>query len=400
MSSLRLLHVTPYYSDAWGYGGVPRVAATLTCGLARLGHEITVATTDAGDATSRADRRGDGVGGVTVQVFPNLSNRLAYHAQFFVPLGLGPWLREHAPDFDIAHVHACHNLPGAIAVRHLRETGVPYVLSPHGTAPLIERRRIAKWIFDATLGRGGLEGSARVIAVSDAERRRLLALGIPASKIAIVPNPIDASEFDVPIERGRFRRRLGLDTRPLVLFLGKLTSRKRVDVLVEAMAALPRDDAALVIAGNDLGAGRAIRRLVTRHGLTARTHFTGLLRGRARLEALADADVVVYPSRDEVFGLVPLEALCCGTPVVVADDSGCGEIIDRIGGGQVVPQGDALALARAIGSTLDRPGDARNAAMSARPRVLALYDRDRVASLMVDVYRDVLADRVPMALAR
>ena len=393
MTSLRVLHVTPYYADAWAYGGIPRVSSAVVRGLARLGHELTVATTDAGDASARMPRasRHEGRDGVRVRIFPNLSNRLAYHCQFFVPVGLGGWLRRHAHEFDVAHLHACHNLPGALAARHLRAAGVPYVLSPHGTAPLIERRRLAKWIFDATLGRGVLAGVARVIAVSDAERRQLLAIGVPEAKITIVPNPIDLSEFEAPIASGQFRRRLGLDARPLVLFLGKLTPRKCVDVLVEAVAALPREDVVLVIAGNDLGAERAIRRLVARRGLVERTLFTGLLRGRERLEALTDADVLVYPSRDEVFGLVPLEALCCGTPVVVANDSGCGEVIARTGGGQVLPHGDPAALARAIGDVLDRPGHWRDLAMDARSRVHELYDADTIAARMADVYADVVA---------
>ena len=124
MKPLRVLHVTPYYAEAWAYGGIPRVSVTLARGLAKRGHEITVCATDACDRRLRARVRGAD-GGVQVRLFPNLSNRLAYHAQFFVPLGLSAWLRRHAPDFDIAHVHACHNLPGDIAVRHLSAAGVP-----------------------------------------------------------------------------------------------------------------------------------------------------------------------------------------------------------------------------------------------------------------------------------
>jgi glycosyltransferase involved in cell wall biosynthesis len=400
VASLRVLHVTPYYADAWGYGGIPRVSVTLARALARRGHAVTVLTTDAGDARSRAPGTSftEGPDEVRVQIFPNLSNRLAYGLQLFVPLGLGAWLRRHARAFDVAHVHACHHLPGTIAARHLRAAGVPYVLAPHGTAPLIERRRLAKWIFDATLGRGLLAGAARVIAVSAAERRQLLALGVPAPKIEVVPNPIDLSEFSAPIPRGRFRQRLGLDGRPLVLFLGKLTPRKCVDVLVEAMAALPREDAVLVIAGNDLGPGPSIRRLAARRGLAARTIFTGLLRGRGRLEALADAERVVDPSRDEVFGLVPLEALCSGTAVVVADDSGCGEVIDRTGGGRVVSQGDPAALASTLDDMLGHLAHWRDAAISGRARVHALYDPDTVAARMADMYRAVVAAVDPVSV--
>ena len=88
MSPLRILHVVPYYEHAWAYGGVPRVATTLTRGLARRGHDVTVCTTDAGDATTRAPQPHTphpGPGRLDVHVFRNLSNRLAYRWQLFTP---------------------------------------------------------------------------------------------------------------------------------------------------------------------------------------------------------------------------------------------------------------------------------------------------------------------------
>ncbi len=120
---------------------------------------------------------------------------------------------------------------------------------------------------------------------------------------------------------------------PLVVFLGKMTPRKRLDVVMAAMPRVQMRAARLVVAGNDMGSGPAARQLASTLGIAERTQFLGLLTGRARLDLLTDADVVVYPSADEVFGLVPLEALLCGTPVVVADDSGCGEIVGALDGG-------------------------------------------------------------------
>lgn len=389
MPPLRILHVTPYYAEAWAYGGIPRVVVTLARALAARRHMVTVCSTDAADARSRLrPRRTDG--DVEVRLFPNVSNRLAYHLQLFVPRGFRAWLREHVHEFDVAHLHGCHHLPGVFAMRHLQAAGVPYVLSPHGTGPRIERRRALKWLFDSTLGRGVLERAACVLAVSEAERRQLRGLGVPASRIRLVPNPLDLSEFADPPPTGAFRRDRGLDARPVVLFLGKLTPRKRVDVLVEAMALLPRDDATLVVAGNDLGAGPGLRRLAERRGLGARTIFTGLLRGRERLAALGEADVVVYPSRDEVFGLVPLEAVCSGSPVIVADDSGCAEVIGATGGGLVITQGDPVALARAIGDVLARRDHWCAAAAAARTRVQALYRPDGIAAQVADVYGELL----------
>lgn len=398
MRELRILQVAPYYDEAWAYGGIPRVAVCLARGLGHRGHRVTVCTTDARDRTSRASRAAaDTARGVDVRVFRNVSNTLAYRLQLFAPLGLAAFLRRRARDFDVAHLHGCHHLPGAIAARHLRRAGIPYVLSPHGTAPRIERRRLAKLVFDATLGRGVMGHAARVLAVTQTERRQLVGLGVSDGSICVVGNPIDLGEFDPPPAPGRFRERFGLGARPLVLFLGKLTERKRVDVLIEAFAALGRAEAALVIAGNDLGAGRKLRWLVQRRRLEARTLFTGLLPGPARLEALADAEVVVYPSRDEAFGLVPLEALLVGTPVIVADDAGCAEVIARVGGGRIVREGDATALAQAIHAVLDGGRRWRETAAEAGERVREIYGADTVLAGIEQVYAEVVAPEVPVA---
>ncbi|MGH7320500.1 MAG: glycosyltransferase [Candidatus Rokuibacteriota bacterium] len=404
MRALRILHVTPYYEEAWAYGGIPRLSATMGRGLARRGHQVTVCTTDACEQGVRLSRPNgtrrslrpwpviQAADGVELRVFPNVSNALAYHLQFFVPLGLGAYLRQHVQGFDVAHVHGCHHLPGTTAARHLRQAGVPYVLAPNGTAPRIERRRLAKYLFDATLGRGLIPGASRILAVSEAERIQLASLGLSPASIRVIPNPVDVAEFADPPPPGRFRRRFGVTAPRVVLYLGTLTPRKRVDVLIRAFASLRRSDATLVIAGNDLGAGRALRRLVHRLGLEAVATFTGLLKGRDRLEALIDADLVVYPAQDEIFGLVPLEALLCGTPVIVSDDSGCGEVIGRAGGGSVVRRGDAAALAEAITRMLGGARTWRQAALDARERVRRLYGWDTVREQLEALY-DELARR-------
>jgi glycosyltransferase involved in cell wall biosynthesis len=115
------------------------------------------------------------------------------------------------------------------------------------------------------------------------------------------------------------------------------------------------------------------------------------LRGQERLEALADADVLVYPSQEEIFGLVPLEAILSGTPVIVADDSGCGEIVSRTGGGQVVPAGDVDALARAISAILDAPSSWRAATVPAASLVRATFGDAIVCAQLEHVYTDMVA---------
>ncbi|MBM3820054.1 MAG: glycosyltransferase [Acidimicrobiia bacterium] len=386
MQALRVLHVTPYGAEAWAYGGIPRVSDALARGLAGRGHHVTVCTTDARDARRRIGRPSGTRDAVDVRVFPNVSNRLAYDWQLFMPLGLSSYLRRHRGDFDVAHLHACRNLPGVIAATHMQRAGVPYVLAPHGTAPVLERRRAAKRIFDVVAGRRVLHGASRVLAVTQAERRQLEREGVAPDRIAVVPNPMALSEFDPPPARGAFRRRAGIPG-PLVAYLGKLTPRKRVDVLVRAFAGMP-GNATLVVAGNDMGSDGTVRAAARAAGDRARIVFTGLLEGAARLELLADADLVVYPSEHEIFGLVPLEALLAGTPVVVANDSGCGEVVAAMGGGLVV-NGDAAAVRGAMEHILAAPAHWRDAAAQAAERIRTTYAPDVVCAQLEDVYRQV-----------
>jgi glycosyltransferase involved in cell wall biosynthesis len=409
MRPLRVLHVTPYAAGAWAYGGIPRVAHALATGLAAQGHQVTVCATDAGDASYRlegATRTWQAweprtVDGCRLHVFPNVSNRLAYHAQLFLPLGFGRFLEQHRHEFDVAHLHACRNVPGVIAGRHLRAAGVPYLLAPNGTAPIIERRHRAKRVFDRIAGRALMRAAARVLAVSHAERRQLLALGVPGHTIRVVPNPIDLGGLSpLPARRAHSVQK----SAPMIAYLGKLTPRKRLDTLIKAFAYLRTahpafSDARLVIAGNDMGAGDDARRLAARWSVEHCTEFPGLLCGHARLELLADANIVAYASEDEVFGLVPLEALLCGTPVVVADDSGCGEIIDRVGGGLCVPPGDAPALARALVSLVTDP-DSTASIPVVQQRIRALFSHHVVCQQLTDVYEEIVEEARPRPTAR
>ena len=316
-----------------------------------------------------------------------MSNWLAYR-QLFLPIGLSGYLKRQSRAFDVAHLHACRNLPGVIAARHLKSSRVPYVVSPNGTAPNLERRRAAKRAFDAIFG-NVMDSAATVIATTRAEHRQLTATGIPAERISVVPNPLALEEFDPPLPRERFRARSHIDG-PLVAYLGKLTPRKRVPLLVRAFASLGVPEATLVIAGNDMGGGHTAREVARELGVLRRVIFTGLMTGRERLEFLASADVLVYPSEHEIFGLVPLEALLCGTPVIVADDSGCGEVIASTGGGLVV-RGDVEELRSAIAHVLDAGAYWKAAASEAAKRVRASYAPDVVCSQLESVYADIVA---------
>ncbi len=398
MDRLRITHVTPYFDEAWAYGGIPRVVTDQVIGLAARGVQVSVVTTDACSADTRLPRYDDATTrqphppasrhGAEVRTFANLSNRLAYRYQFFAPLGMDRHLRAAAQQADVAHLHGLHNLPGVYAARHFRYAGIPYIVQPNGTAPRIERRRLAKLVFDTVLGRRVLRDASALVAVTEIERSQLINMGAEPAKISVIPNPVDASLTAAPGAGSDFRQRWELGDESIVLYLGQLSPRKRVDLLVRAVAKLPATTR-LVIAGSDMGCRKQLERLAARLGIASRTVFTGVLEGEDRLSALAAADVVAYPTEDEIFGLVPLEALLCGTPVVVSDDCGCGEVIGRTGGGIISSSGDAEALSHALSTVIDNPDTWREPVTRAQQRIRELFSREVVAEQLEELYRSV-----------
>jgi glycosyltransferase involved in cell wall biosynthesis len=387
---MHVLQVTPYFPPTWAYGGIPRIVDGLSRALVRQGVQVTVLTTDALDAGRRVDlpRRRDHHG-VQVLTVPNLSNRAAYQHQLFLPLGGGRTLRGVA-DVDIVHLHGHRHLLNNVAVAWARRRGLPYVLTANGTLLRHERKVGVKLLWDLAVAGHVPRSAARCVAVSAADVAQHHRAGLSAERIVRIPNGLDLGEFEALPPRGAFRAAHGLGDRPLVAYLGQVSPRKGVDHLVAAFADGALGEAVLVIGGNDMGGMAAAR---ARGPAPQAARFVGLLEGPERLALLADADVLVYPSTDEVFGLVPFEGLLCGAPVVVGEDCGCGELIAEAGAGLLVRHGDVDGLRARIRTLLaDRVAAG---AMVARGRryVAEHLGFERVAAQHAALYARILDER-------
>lgn len=357
---MRILHVTPFYEPAWGYGGTARAAAALCRALAGLGHEVVVATALLDPAHPREERTAS----VHVRRLPVLFRRR------LVPWapGLRRFLAELGP-VDVAHLHGHRNGMAVTAAAALAEAGVPFVLQPHGSFPHHGQLRLAKRAFDRAWG-GRVTRQARAwLAVSQAEAQDLPA---PAD---VVGNGVEW--------RGAGARRAerGPST---VLFVGNDRPQKRGQALLALLEQLPavRLDLVGVFA-------ERFRRPFRRFG--ARVGFRGVLGGRPLADAYASADLLVHPAVGESFGLAPFEAALFGTPAVVSGGHGCGEWYARAGG-CVVPPDDARALVQAVASRLS-DGEARRREAG---RVADFARRElcwpRVAAAVEGVYRRVLGE--------
>jgi glycosyltransferase involved in cell wall biosynthesis len=212
-----------------------------------------------------------------------------------------------------------------------------------------------------------------------------------------LPNGVDTELFRPDIDGAPMRRALGLpDDAAVVAFVGVLDDAhnfKRLDLLINALHALECRDVHLLVVG-DGDQRPAYQAQAAQLGLADRCHFVGRVAHQQLPPYLAAADLLVLPSDSvESFGLVLIEALACGKPVIASDLPGVSTIVRDQTDGLRVPPGNADALAEAMRALLSDPAQCVAMGRAGRERVVARYGWDVVADRIEEIYRDVLGAR-------
>jgi glycosyltransferase involved in cell wall biosynthesis len=390
---MRILQVTSYFPPTYSFGGVPQVAYGISKELVRRGHEVTVFTTDGYDLTSRlhVEENPMWIDGIKVFHFRNYCYTLVRY-RITTALGMIPALSKSARCFDLVHLHE-YRSSEAIIVRHFAtKFRIPYVLQPHGQFPITQRQQLQhlKKIFDKIWGKSILRDAARLIAVSESEIEQFKKMGVPSEESALIPNGIDLDKFNDLPQYGKFRTEHGLRDKPIILFLGRLDKRKRIDFLIDAFNALVKeiDNVVLVIAGPDGGNKTELIKLVDSYGISDKVKFTGYV--NSTIEAYRDADLLVSPGFFEVFGLVPFEAILCNTPVIVTDDCGCGEWIKELDCGHLVRFGDVRGLKELMKSVLEDPSEIKRKTKIGKGYIEDRLNWRAIASTFEQLYEDCI----------
>jgi glycosyltransferase involved in cell wall biosynthesis len=287
---------------------------------------------------------------------------------------------------DIKLVHARSRAPAWSAYAAARRARVPFVTTWHG---VYSENLPGKRLYNSVMARG-----ERVIAISRFVAERLLALGVPEQRVRLIPRGVDPAVFDPAIVNGDRVHRLAEAWRlpegaPVVMLPGRLTRWKGGELLLGALAAMPRRDAVAVFVG-DGGFGPALAASAAALGLSGRVRLAGQCDDMPA--ALMLADVVVCPSlKAEPFGRTVIEAQAMGKPVIAADHGGAAEtIIDGETGWRVKP-GDAAVLAEAIGHAMALAPQPRGAlGAAARASVMTHYTTAAMQQATLAVYREVL----------
>lgn len=305
-----------------------------------------------------------------------------------------------------ALVHSHYWLSGWVGLQLQASLGLPLVCTYHSlgavkyrsvpTVPPIAATRLQT-------ERACLEASRCVVATSPQEREFLRALVSERGHIEVIPCGTDISRFGAR-SRDRAREHLGFDpTAQIVAYVGRFDPRKGIEVLVRATAHLCQQkglDRLQVLVGGGSTPGRSdgderdrLEQLVADLGLKERVRFVGRVSDEDLPAYYAAADVCAVPSYYEPFGLVAIEAMASGTPVVASNVGGLQYTVVPEETGLLVPPKDDLALAKAIGRILQEPAWGQRLGTSGRARVEEKFAWDGVARQLDELYRDLLQAR-------
>jgi len=307
-----------------------------------------------------------------------------------------------AQHFDLVHIHTPFVAHYA-GVRFARRRGIPVIATYHTFfeeylhhyVPMLPRRLGRALARSFT--RSQCAQLSAIVAPSEPMRELLLEYGV-TTRIQVVPTGLPAYSY-VPGDGGRFRAAFGIAAdRPLLLYVGRVAHEKNIEFLLHAFVALrrARPGAMLAIAGEG-PAREHLQSLVARLGIASDVQFIGYLdRERGLADCYAAADVFVFASRTETQGLVLLEALAQGVPVVSTAHLGTASILQAGCGARVAPE-KAQIFAQAIADILDDP--ARAARLSAQARSYALsWASSHMARRLAELYRDLTHQRAPAAI--
>ncbi len=384
---------------SWEYpprivGGLGRHVHRLAEALASLGTRVHVVTR--GHPEAPADEVRAGVLIHRVDEYPPripVEDILPWALQFNIALlqRCVALMREerplliHAHDWLVAYASAAlkelYELP-LVATIHATEYGRH---QGHLPGPLQQTIHQAEWwlTFEAR----------RVITCSQYMKDEVTTIfQLPPEKVDVVPGGVNLESFAPPPDTEEFRRRLARPEEKIVVFAGRLEYEKGVQTVLEAFPlVLERFPARFFVAG----AGRhlaELERLSQRLGISDRVSFLGFLHDDDLRRLYAAADVAVVPSLYEPFGLVALETMAAGTPVVAADTGGLREIVRHGLTGLRFPPGDPASLARAIVRVVEDRNLASRLTLLARQTLARDFSWEATARKVLSVYERAIQE--------
>jgi D-inositol-3-phosphate glycosyltransferase len=347
-------------------GGMNVYVREVSRELGRMGVAVDVFTRSQNSSIPRVVQLGEGARVIHLPAgdeAPMARERVYGHLDEFVD-GVEAWRIAGSIDYDLIHAH--YWLSGVAALTLKARWSAPVLQMFHTLGRL--KNRVARSAAELEpLVRLEEEtrivsGADRIVAANVVERAELLRdYGAHASRIATIPCGVDTDLFR-PGDRAEARRGLGLDERPVLLWVGRIAPIKGLDTLLDAVARLSATGQSprLLIVGGEAdepanGHEASLRRRLERLRLEDTVRFIGPQPQSVLPVYYVAADVTVLPSYYESFGMVALEAMACGSPVIASRVGGLVTTVRDGVTGFLVPDSDVPALAERIASLIADP---------------------------------------------
>ncbi len=364
-------------------GGIARVVHDLSHRLVKDGHEVTVVTYKDANIPNLADYEDDK--GVQVyrtenyMITPNNFTDWIMQLNFNL-IAKATEIINKKGKFDVIHAH---DWLVTYAAKTLKQSyKIPLVATIHATEAgrnsgihdEVQRYiNDTEWLltYEAT----------DVIVNSNYMKNELQRLfGLPYDKINVIPNGVNLNLYSGVERDYNFRRMYAMDNEKIILYLGRLVYEKGVQNLISAMPKIldKYNDAKLVVAGKG-GMIDELRNQVNYMGIQNKVYFTGYLDSESVKKMYKCADVAVFPSTYEPFGIVALESMLSGTPTVVSDVGGLNEIVDHGVDGMKSYAGNPNSIADSVLALLYDQGLCNNISKNAKAKVKNNFNWNKIA---------------------
>ena len=382
-------------------GGIARVVHDLSQKLVKDGNEVTVVTYKEGDVPEFEND--DGVKVYRVEnymIHPNNFTDWIMQMNFTLTAKATQIIQENGP-FDCIHAHDWLVTYSAKTLKDAFQ--IPIVATIHATESgrnsgiHDETQRYindTEWLltYEAT----------EVIVNSNYMKCELQRLfGLPFEKINVVPNGINLNNFSGVEKDYDFRRQYAMDNEKIILYVGRLVYEKGIQNLISAMPKILQGyhDTKLVIAGKG-GMFDELKAQSDSMGLGNKVYFTGYLNSKQVQKMYKCADIAVFPSTYEPFGIVALEAMLAGIPTVVSDVGGLNEIVEHGVDGMKSYAGNPNSIADSVLTLLYDHQLCDNISKNAKNKVKEQFNWNKIAQDTHFIYEKAICQTMAEKQAR
>lgn len=380
---MKILMVIPYFIPAWNYGGPIQVCFLLSKTLAKMGHDVTVATTDILNPQTRIKIQLETIDNVKIIRFKNLNNRFSQTTSLYPPLGFKKWLLQNIPKYDIIHCHDFFTCQNILINKICKKFNKPYFIQPHGSAvPKNERGRVfIKKIFNFFWGKKILKEATNVIAVTPEEKKEIQQY-FSIKNITILPNSVENFKYQ-KIKNIKKKYNLPQGSK-IITSIGRIHKIKGFDLLIKTFYYLHKKNKNLylIIIGPDAGELENLKKIISQKKIEKFVIFPGIVSGNEKYHYLKNSDIFALFSKNEAFPMVVLEAIQAHLPIVISKNTGISNIINKYKIGKLInplkTKQNALIIEKLLNS---KPPTSKNF-----DRIIKKYDIINITKKLLHLY--------------